>query len=414
MKQNTAKTLCVIGGGASGLACAIEAARCGFAVTILEHTDRIGKKILMTGNGKCNFTNRLMNEEQYYTDEIPFLRKVLAQFGTDELLAFFDSLHLCYKEKNGYFYPVSNQAASVLDVLRFELLKRDVQIVTSTVVTDILEKGDYTEVYTKNQTYVFDVVVLACGGKAYAVTGSDGSGYQLCKKLGLKQNPPSEALVALKSSETYFKAVAGVRTDAEVSVWVDGQCMGTEMGELQITDYGISGIPVFQLSRIVSVTLLHNANASVYAQVDLFPALSKQALLQHMQERIRENAMLQIQDALSGFLNKKLNTLMLKHAHVSPAMQAGDIKVQSIHQMVQFCKKWHIPITGTNDFSKCQVCAGGVWLSELTQGFACKKHPNVYVIGELTDVDGKCGGYNLHYAFASGILAARDAARRHI
>lgn len=404
------KSLCVIGGGAAGMACAIEALRSGVHVTIMEHKERIGKKILMTGNGKCNFTNRNLQSNMYYSNDLAFVSRVLAKMDTDQMLSFFSSLQLCYKEKNGYYYPVSNQASSVLDVMRFALEKMGCDIILSCSVKQIKPNQNHYDVITNQGIYQFDAVVLACGGKSYAETGSDGSGYTLAKSLGLQLLKPAPALGGLRSFETYFKRVSGVRTDGKVSIYVDGKLLGEDAGEIQLTDYGISGIPVFQVSRIVARTLCDQTQADIVAKLDLFPEISYEQLCRALEKRFKVQAGLTAEQALSGFLNKKINSLFLTFVEIKSGDDAADVSQKKIKRLASYCKSWEIPIKETNDFSKSQVCSGGVLLSQLSDSFEVKNRSGLYVIGELTDVDGKCGGYNLHWAFASGIIAAKDIA----
>ena len=249
------KRVIVIGGGASGMTAAIFAARQGAAVTLLEHMDRVGKKILSTGNGKCNLTNRRMDASCYRSSAPEFPMEVLGRFGEPETEAFFEELGIVLKDRNGYLYPASGQASSVLDALREELSRLGVNIVTECGEAEVAAPGsgkggnqEWT-VLCKKGRFCSDALILAAGSKAAPSTGSDGSGYDLAKRLGHRIIRPLPALVQLRCREKFFKQISGVRADACVSIWADGERLAYDQGELQLTDYGISGIPVFQVSR---------------------------------------------------------------------------------------------------------------------------------------------------------------------
>lgn len=402
------RTVGVIGGGAAGMIAAVRAAKEDASVTLLEHTDRIGKKILMTGNGKCNFTNLYMDATCYYGSQPEYAHKIIEQFPVEETLRFFEELGLFYKEKNGYCYPISNQASSVLDVLRFSLKRYGVIVETEQEVSEILscKEGGYL-IKTPQKSFRFDKVILACGGKAAPKTGSDGSGYRIAKKLGHRVIKPLPALVQLKSKENYFKSISGIRMDVTLSLLLDGREYRRESGELQITDYGISGIPVFQLSRIVSNAL--DQQKEIIVQVDCVPDLSQKELEKMLTDKLHNSAGMCAEDAMQGFLNKKLNILFLKLSGIGTNMPAERIGAVQLEKFVSLVKGWRIRISGTNDFSQCQVCAGGVDTKELTEHCESKLHPGIYFVGELVDIDGICGGYNLQWAWSSGVVAAKAA-----
>lgn len=405
------KTVGIIGGGASGMMAAIAAAMHGADVTILEHTDRIGKKILVTGNGKCNFTNQVMGVKQYYGTYPDFVCPVFDQFSLENTLQFFEENGLLYKEKNGGYYPVSNQAASVLDVLRFALKRYQVKILTNQQIVDILPKDDQTFlVKTKEAQFGFQAVILACGSRAAAKTGSDGSGYELAKKLGHKIVKPVPALVQLKSSESYFKCISGIRLDVKLSLIIEQKLRCLESGELQITDYGISGIPVFQVSRIVSRALADNPKVKIEMLVDTLPEYDASVLEKLLLKRRKENEMLTVEEFLQGFSNKKMNLQFLKMLGIKANTEMKKIQEQQIKNFVELAKQWRIPIMDTNGFQNCQVCAGGVSTEQMTTSCESKLHKNLYLVGELVDIDGICGGYNLQWAWSSGYVAGAKAA----
>ena len=410
------KKIIVIGGGASGMMAAITAARHGAAVTILEHKERIGKNILMTGNGKCNLSNLSFSNDNYYTDTPELLEEVFAEFSEKDTISFFEGLGLLIKNKNGYLYPMSEQASSVLDLLRFEINRRKIQVVTECEVQKINQKQsnkELFEVITNQGTYLSQAVILACGSKASPQSGSDGSGYAFAKQLGHHIVKPLPALVQLRCQETYFKAVAGVRCEANVRLMVDEKFQKEEAGELQLTEYGISGIPVFQLSRIAAKAL--DTKKKVLAEIDLMPKFSTEEI-ENFLTKSNENTNKSLQEAMLGIMNKKLLFLMFKINDVKAddlwntysSTQAG---LHRIRKMIETIKCWQVTVTATNPYANAQVCCGGVDGKELTGKLESKKINGLFFAGEIIDVDGICGGYNLQWAWSSGYVAGKYAAR---
>lgn len=422
MVNHMKRTVGIVGGGAAGMTAAIAAARCGAEVTILEGGERLGKKILSTGNGKCNLGNTELGEAWYYTKDPAFLRARLKQFGTEDTIAFFRSLGLMVKQVNGGLYPVSEQASSVLDVLRFEVRELGVEVLTGQPVTG-LTREDGTgklKVHMPGAQRGFDRVVLSCGGKAAPKTGSDGSGYRLAKSLGHSLVPVVPALVQLKCREDWFPSVAGVRAKASVTAWPGtegrqadrGRTGGTltETGEVQFTDYGISGIPVFQLSRVVNDLLRERAEVEIV--LDFLPGLPREgdyagALLR---ERPSDPGNRTVEEYFAGTLNKKLVALFLRLAGLRASEPVRDVPEGKLRRVSELCRGLTVHATGSKSFDSAQVCAGGVPLSELRETMESRKAPGVFLAGELLDVDGKCGGYNLQWAWCSGYLAGRAAA----
>lgn len=399
--------VCVIGGGASGMVAAISAARAGAQVTILEKNDRLGKKLLATGNGKCNLGNRMLSSDQYYSEDPAFVQRVIDQFGTEEALSFFQSIGLVVREKNGYLYPYSEQAAAVLDTLRFELDQLGVNVWSGCTVHGLYrtEAGTFLIQSDKGQSS-FDRVILSCGSQAAPKTGSTGDGYQFAEAFGLKLLPVVPALVQLRCLGDFWKSIAGVRTEACISVMDKGTVVAAERGELQLTDYGVSGIPVFQLSRIVNRMLAKSP--TVELSVDFMPDQPKdffQAFSKNIKKRTRT-----VEEYFAGMWNKKLLQLFLKEAGVRPADSVRNIPKTMLEQVYTASRQFSVVCSGSNSFEQAQVCAGGVSLEELTDKLEAKKVPGLYLTGELLDVDGKCGGYNLHWAWSTGYIAGNAAA----
>lgn len=405
MKQ----TIGIIGGGASGMMAGIVASMLGAKVTIFEHNDRIGKKILVTGNGKCNFTNEYIDASCYYGTHPEFAMKILEAFTVSDTLNLFSFLGLLYKQKNGYYYPVSNQAATILDLLRFQLQNNKVNIKTEIHVQAVKQKNKGYEIITDNSKEYFDTVFICAGSKAASKTGSDGSGYTLLEKLHLPVITPFPALVQLTSKENYFKQIAGIRFDGSISLYHGQELLSNQQGEIQITDYGVSGIPVFQLSRLVSKHFLNKNAPLLKMKLDTLPQYNMNEIFNILLQKKKQQGVLEIQDALQGIHNKKLNLLFLKILQLSPSMYLSKIDDASLKKLAHLYKEWTITIQGTKDFSSCQVCGGGLDTTALDAHMQLKKYPNLYVLGELVDIDGICGGYNLQWAWSSAVVAALNA-----
>lgn len=400
----------VIGGGAAGMTAAITAARQGADVTVLEGTDRLGKKLLSTGNGKCNLGNRNLDVTAYYSKEPEKLAGFLERFGTEDAVSFFQGIGVMLKEKNGLLYPACEQASAVQDALRYELTALGVRQVTACKVSDVeRDVSGKIRVSGGGESFLFDRVILACGGKAAPKTGSDGSGFALAKRLGHSLMPTVPALVQLKCRETFLKSVAGVRADAQISVLSGGECAAAERGELQITDYGLSGIPVFQVSRLVNYLLADGKEVQI--NVDFLPDYGSEEY-----ERLFTSRELLLRDGrtveayFTGMLHKKLMMLFLRSAGLKPGDAVRDADRKALEEVFRLCRQWTLHVTGSNSYDSAQVCAGGVPLSEVTDRLESVRTPGVYFAGEILDVDGKCGGYNLHWAWCSGYLAAMAAA----
>jgi len=410
MRRTMRKTVGIVGGGAAGMMAAVTAARQGARVTILEGNDRVGKKLLSTGNGKCNLGNRKLDPEEYYTEQPQRLKECLERFGTEDTVAFFQGIGLLLKEKNGYLYPACEQASAVLDVLRFELAALGIEVVSECKVKQLLsgQKDGRIVVKSEDQSFRFDSVVLACGGKAAPRTGSDGSGFGLAEQIGHKLLPTVPALVQLRCSEPYFRAVSGVRADAMIRVWNEGECIAVERGELQLTDYGISGIPVFQLSRQVNYILRKQKEVEV--TVDFLPDYGKKEY-EDLQagRRLLQNDRT-VEEFFTGILHKKLMLQFVKMAGLKPGESVEAADAAAVKRVFKLCREWRLHVNGHNSYDNAQVCAGGVPLDEVTENLESCKAPGVFFAGEILDVDGKCGGYNLQWAWCSGYLAGKAAA----
>lgn len=402
----------IIGGGAAGMMAAITAAGQGAQVTIIERGERVGKKILMTGNGKCNLGNLELDGDKYYGSDKKRIMNCLKRFDTDDTIRFFRGLGLLLKNKNGYLYPASEQAAVVLDVLRYEMKSLGIELITECKINKIQKDKESNQVIVSDgtRTFSFDKVIIACGSKAAPKTGSDGSGYKLAKQLGHVVIPTVPALVQLKCSEAYMKTVAGVRAEGRIQVFHNGKCVAEDTGEIQFTEYGISGIPVFQISRVVNYILREENEVEVV--INLMPNYGEEAFAQMIASRSLLQTDRTVEEFFTGMLNKKLMALFTKLVGLKANQPMEQADEEMVKQVYELCRQWKLHVTGSNPYDNAQVCAGGVNLAEVTDNMESTLVPGVYFAGEILDVDGKCGGYNLQWAWCSGYLAGMAAAER--
>lgn len=414
------RRIAVVGGGAAGMMAAVHAARAGARVTVYERNDRVGKKILSTGNGKCNFSNERMSADDYYGSGKELIDTVYSVFGVSQTKEFFAGLGMRIKNRNGYLYPASEQASTVLDVLRYEMDRLKITIHTNRQVGGIVRCDAGLLVETAgHERKVYDAVILACGGRAAPKTGSDGSGYLLAQELGHRIVPTAPALAALRCKEDYFKRVAGVRCDAGLTLRIDGQPIRYERGELQWTDYGISGIPVFQLCRDAAYGLGDGKYVTV--EISLLPDAESAGGLKSSQEkderhesfwadRLDRQAYQTMEQFVTGVVNKKIGLLLLKLAGIRETEVAEQVPAPLRRKLENLFYRFTVTVKATNSYEQAQVCAGGIDCAEVSGSMESRLVPGLFFAGELLDVDGKCGGYNLQWAWSSGSVAGRAAA----
>lgn len=408
------RQIAVIGGGAAGMMAAIQAAGAGAAVTIYEKNDRVGKKILSTGNGRCNFSNEAMGAAYYHGSGTALLGSVLSAFGVSETKDFFESLGMRIKDRDGYLYPASEQASTVLDLLRYELDRRRVTVHTGEAVRTVSFDRERKKfrIESQGKCDCYDAVILSCGGKAAPGTGSDGDGFRLAKGFGHRIVRPVPALAALVCKESFYKQVAGVRLDAALTLLVAGKEVCAERGELQLTDYGLSGIPAFQLCRTAAYALAEKK--PVAARVSFLPDLDEASCESFFRERLAAHGEDVMDIFLTGIVNKKVNRLLMKVSGIRENERAKDVPAEAFGRLQKLYLGLETVVTGTNGFDRAQVCAGGIDCSEVTENLMSKKQPGLYFAGEILDIDGLCGGYNLQWAWSSGTVAGRAAAGKRV
>lgn len=389
------KKVVIIGGGASGMIAAIQAARTGAAVTLLEHNEKPGKKILATGNGRCNLTNLVQEPSRYRSSQPDFPWKIITQYPLEDTLAFFSELGIYTKDRNGWVYPYSDQAAGVAQVLELEARHQKVKIKTTEEVTDILREDGQYLVKTATWQYPCNSVIISCGSSASNVEGSSTTGYELAEKLGHTVVKPLPSLCGIRGKDNYYAKWAGSRMDGRITLEIDGETVGEEQGEILFTEYGISGIGVFQLSRY-AVRGTDKGKIATY-HLDLMPQLTKEELVKLLLDRQQAGSYKNPQELLIGLLPRKMIDVLVK-------------KTYEPEKIAERLKDWQVPVKGAYALQQAQICSGGVDPRELTEQLESRLHPGIYFTGEVIDVDGPCGGYNLQWAWSSGAVAGRAAA----
>lgn len=394
----------VIGGGASGLVAAIYSAKAGNEVVIIERNPSCGKKLLITGNGRCNYFNDDQNINHYHTNSSIELVKFINTDSNAENLSFFESIGIMPKIKNGYYYPMSNQATSILNALYIEAVSLNVDIKTNNTVTDVIKENNIFKIITDYETYECDKVIIATGSKAAPKTGSDGFGYDLLKKHGHTIIKPLPSLVQLISNDKIIKDWDGVRSDATISIYVDEEFQKEETGEIMLTDYGVSGICVFNISGMAARNL--DINKKVTLKINFLPNIDLTiAWVSEFAEKVQNRT---ITELLDGLLNYKLVNAILKKLKINKDSSWSNLTEKEKLDLINAITSYEIEIIGTNSFDKAQVCSGGVSLEEINlQTMESKIIPNLFIVGELLDVDGDCGGYNLNWAWTSGKIAGK-------
>jgi len=439
----------VIGGGAAGMVAAIAAARRGAAVTVLERLPRVGKKLLATGNGRCNFANAHLDLRRFHGLDPGFAGAALAAFDLEATLAFFRDLGIEPREEEaGKFFPRSGQASAVLDVLRHELAHRGVETRCEAEVTRLVPQHGGWDVDIPGETLPCDAVVLASGGRASPQLGSNGSGYELVRPLGHRLIPPFPALTRIRVASPFLKHLKGVKIEGVVSLVPQGRNLprgerilhdpeSAASGEILFTETGLSGPPILDLSRRAGERAQSGERTLV--RLDLCPEFTASELEALLRERfagrqasggdqprsddgsrlagagaILSRAAVSAELALVGFLNKRLIAPVLKVAGIlDPTRPAASLGEQGILAVAAVLKGWHFEVTGTDSWSDAQVTAGGIDVAgvnprSLESGFA----PGLFFAGEVLDIDGDCGGFNLQWAWSSGHLAGSGAATR--
>ncbi len=386
---------------------AICAARSGAYVTIYERCDRIGRKILATGNGRCNYTNINAGINNYHGKNPEFIQKAFDKFGVSDTVEFFRELGMLTKvEEKGKAYPYSLQASAVLDVLRFELERLKINIVTEFEVKSVKMKDAKFVIEAYNgEKQTADKVILSAGGKASPSLGSNGSGYEIAEKQGHKTTKTFPSLVQIKTDTQFVKAMKGIKTDALVKFCAE-KVIDKAFGEVLFCDYGVSGPAIFNISRHCG----EYKNAKL--KLDLLPDMEFEELREMLEKRKSEN--ITLENFFVGILNKKIGMTVTKYANVLPYSRTSDtLNGKEINRLCEAIKSFTLEVQGTMSWNNAQVTAGGIDTDDINpETMESKLCEGLYLTGELLDIDGDCGGYNLQWAWTSGYVAGMSATVR--
>jgi len=388
----------IIGGGASGMMSAIMLDRLGYDVTILEKNDTLGKKILMTGNGRCNYFNEDINIEKYYTDNYLLLSEIISKDRQKETLNFFNSIGIIPFIKNGYYYPYSNSASSILNAFLVELDNTKVKIKLNTFIDSITYKNNKYEISSKDKKYLFDKVIISIGSNAGYKDNTNI--YSLLNNI-VDILPIKQALVPLVLKENFFNKWSGIRIKGSVSLYKDNTLLKKDTGELQLTDYGISGIPVMNISSLVSKNnIIH---------IDFLP------FVDNVKEFLddRDNLLINrnIVTLLEGIIPYKLLFILYRYIGINDNAHYKSLALEEKEKLYKVLKDFTLEVMGTKEINKAQVVSGGISLNNVTSSLEDKKYKGLYYTGEILNVDGICGGYNLGFAWMSSLTVVEGISK---
>lgn len=400
--KNMAKVI-IIGAGASGMAAAIAAAeRKENSVVLIERQARVGRKLLSTGNGRCNLTNMDAGICNYHGEHPDFVRYALKQWDPARVLEKFSQLGLMtVTEYGGRVYPMSNQASSVLDVLRFALEKDNIQLVTGASVERIRRRGKGFFVEWDSGSMESDRVIVACGGCAGSKLGGVMDGYNILKALGHSRTALHPALTQVRTRPEIPRSMKGIKLPAEIRVMKGRRMLDKKSGELLFTDTGVSGTAVFELSRTVST-----GGEGLELEIDLFEEMSKEALRTWLEGRKAARPNSPAKEIFTGALHSRVGLALCKYALVEPERPCGELGAEKLDALCAAAKSLRLSVTGVSGFEAAQVTAGGMRTDEFDpKTMESRLVPGLYACGEVLDVDGDCGGFNLQWAWASGLTA---------
>ena len=388
----------VIGSGASGICTCLNLNDKDNEIILLEKDNDISKKILVTGNGRCNLWNSNMNNDFFYSSNRDLLDEILTTENKDKAFKFLNDLGIEYKVKNGYYYPYSNNATTIRNTLLNELQNKNIKVITNYEVTDI--KKDNNK-FIINNDIECDKLIISTGGCSY--TNTNNNIFDLLSKMNHNIIKPLPSLVGLKTNSKFKKYLHGVRSDVEVSIEVDNELVKKEQGEIQFTDYGIFGICVFNLSRYASIGLYNKKEVNCY--INFLPFVED--VNGYIEYRLKRFSNLTIYENLLRVLNKKLVDIIFEESNISKdTYSINDIEKSNL---INNLSSFKVKIIDTNGYKASQVTTGGVDLKDINVStMESKKVKDLYIIGEALDVDGDCGGYNLAFAFISALICVGD------
>lgn len=403
--------IAVIGGGPAGIMSAIVAANNGGEVLILERNDRVGKKLLATGNGRCNYTNIHSNINNFHGKDYKYADYALNNFDVDTTIEFFDKLGITPAIDNtGKVYPLSFQSSSMLDVLRYEIEDKGIELITDAYVVEIEKKKNFILKLKDGRTFEADRVILANGGMAMPVSGSDGNGYSIAKSFGHSLIPTHPGIVQLNLEGSFFKQIDGVKVEGVARLYTKDRLLLEDNGDILFTKYGISGPPILQLSRTALQYLLEKKDIEL--GVSIISTKTTKELEDYLYERFHNSPNKTIQQSLIGLINKRLILPILKHLNIDKDKIVPDLNKKEVNIIARILTDWRFKITGNQGWGQAQVTAGGISTKDIdSKTMESTLVKGLYLIGELVDIDGDCGGYNLQWAWSSGYIAGINAVK---
>ena len=403
------KHIVIIGAGPAGLMSAItlkEKMKEKINVTIVEKNDRIGKKIMSTGNGRCNYSNINLFPMYYNNEE--FVKPILDSFSSNDLQNWFLKRGLVSKvDSEGRVYPISDHASSVVDLFRLLIIKNNINLKTNFDVKDIRKENSKYLITNNEEIIEADYVIISTGGKAAPALGSNGNIQNLLKGYNVKITKTYPGLVGIKTSKENVKGISGLRMKGIVSLYNDEQILYSEFGEVQFKDDGISGIVVMNV-----VSKLMHYNTKPLMKIDLLPIYKEEELRNYILNKLKNYSNNKISELFTGLFHNAFSNKLLRDLNIDSNKELATLNKQKIDSIVNYIKNYLIEYNETYGYDRAQVTVGGIDLKEVNQSLELCKLPNIYTCGEILDVDGMCGGYNLHFAYASGYFASQEIIKK--
>ncbi len=396
----------IIGGGAAGVIAALKASECrDNFIYIFEKNPRILKKLLSTGNGRCNITNTCISAEKYGIDRQSAPARILERYPHSAVLNYFESLGLyTYTDASGRVYPRSNQAAGVVDILRHALERENICVLTEHSVSSVKKSGELFNIFTDNGAYTADKVIVACGGPAAPVLGGSSSGFAILSSFGHRITATRPSLVQIKTDNTYPKSLKGIKASARLNICEDGSILSEVCDEVLFTEYGLSGPAALNASK---GNFFDDPSRKFYAELDFMSEYSSARALEIVSDLASKG--LGCEDLLTGLMHKRLGQAVIKRAGIPLSKNASLLSKADISKIADTAKSFRLDIKGTLGFEHAQVCSGGACPEDFDDNLESRLIDGLFAAGEVLDVDGICGGYNLQWAWASGLTAGGSA-----